>query len=393
MRERAGASGPEPSGNGERRSVVRTTTPTTAPSDASWPERNAMEAIRPNLAFIPAAAYARLVDVVTERGHTRAEILAAARIDADVLADEQGCLTLAQVEALLGHVFELEPAAELAHAVGKRTTLMSHGWLTIAALSAPTLGDALALVAEHFALVCPLLTVSLHEERGHTKIQLTSACSTSRGVESFHLAMLLTSIKVHVPNVSRAGALPAGLRVAAALHRPGRPSWADALGIEVAYEPPHHELTVPTLALAARLPLADARVHAMSVRRCRAELEARPSPSQTAASVRSVLHESGPPFLDLAATAKRLAMSSRSLRRRLRAEGTSFRSVLDEVRSTFADLWLEDPTRSITEIGLDLGYTDSANFARAYRRTNGLSPSAARKRWMSPETSLAGATA
>ena len=87
----------------------------------------------------------------------------------------------------------------------------------------------------------------------------------------------------------------------------------------------------------------------------------------------------GPPFLDLAGTAKRLATSSRSLRRRLRDEGTSFRSLLDEVRSSLADEWLEDPRRSITEIGLDLGYTDAANFARAYRRTKGVSPSAARR--------------
>jgi AraC-like DNA-binding protein len=49
------------------------------------------------------------------------------------------------------------------------------------------------------------------------------------------------------------------------------------------------------------------------------------------------------------------------------------------VRSSLADAWLEDPRRSITEIGLDLGYTDAANFARAYRRTNGQSPSAARR--------------
>lgn len=331
-----------------------------------------MEAARPNLAFIPAAAYARLVDVLTAHGHARASILAAARIDASVLEDEQGSLTLAQVEALLEHVFGLESPAELARAVGERSSLMSHGWLSIAALSAPTLGDALALVAEHFALVCPLLTVSLHEAPGCTKIRVTSTCPISREVEGFHLAMLLASLQAHASSGSR-------------------PSWIDAL--ELAHAQRHHELTLPTHVLAARLPLADARVHAMSVRLCQAELEARPSPSETAASVRSVLHESGPPFLDLEATAKRLAMSTRSLRRRLQAEGTSFRSVLDEVRSTFADLWLEDPSRSITEIGLDLGYTDAANFARAYRRANGLSPTAARKRRMSPAAFQTGVAA
>ncbi len=349
-----------------------------------------METTRPNLAFIPAATYARLVDVLAERGHARAAVLAASELDAEVLADEQGCLSLTQVETLLAHAFALEPLAELAHAVGARTTLMSHGWLSIAALSAPTLGDALALVAESFALVCPLLEVSLHEVGGITKIRLSSACALSWEVEQFHLAMLFASIHVHAPNVSRQGTLPAGLAVAVTYARPKRPSWVDGLEIEVAYGQTHNELSLPTAGLRARLPLADARVHAMSRRRCEAELEARPNPSETAASVRCILHESGPPFLDLVATAKRLAMSTRSLRRRLQSEGTSFRCVLDEVRSTFADLWLEDPKRSITEIGLDLGYADAANFARAYRRANGLSPSAARKRRLRGTATMSG---
>lgn len=352
-----------------------------------------METRRPNLAFIPVATYARLVDVLAERGHAQAAVLAACEIDAEVLADEQGCLTLTQVETLLSHAFGLESAGELAHAVGARTTLMSHGWLSIAALSAPTTGDALALVAEHFALVCPLLEVSLHEDQGTTKIRLSSVCALSWEVEQFHLAMLFASIHVHAPKVSRQGTLPAGLAVAVTYARPKRASWVDGLDIEIMYGHAHNELQLPTKGLQARLPLADPRVHAMSVRRCQAELEARPNPSETAASVRCLLHQSGPPFLDLVATAKRLAMSSRSLRRRLQAEGTSFRSVLDEVRSTFADLWLEDPKRSITEIGLDLGYADAANFARAYRRANGLSPSAARKRRMSVGSTMSGVSA
>jgi AraC-like DNA-binding protein len=179
-----------------------------------------------------------------------------------------------------------------------------------------------------------------------------------------------------LPRLLFRGEVPSGIEIETSLPR----SIARASGrIAIAFDRPHHELRAPCSLAALPLPLADARVYGVALRRCAERMAARPDPTTTSTTVRRVLLASGPPFLDLMGTAKRLAMSSRSLRRRLRDEGTSFRSIVDEVRSMVADRWLEDPRRSITEIGLDLGYTDAANFARAYRRANGLSPSAARK--------------
>ena len=66
-------------------------------------------------------------------------------------------------------------------------------------------------------------------------------------------------------------------------------------------------------------------------------------------------------------------------------DGRKMRLGLDYGRQMALEAWAkkivvgEDPRRTITEIGLDLGYTDAANFTRAYRRANGISPSAARK--------------
>ncbi|MBK7153865.1 MAG: helix-turn-helix domain-containing protein [Sandaracinaceae bacterium] len=43
-----------------------------------------------------------------------------------------------------------------------------------------------------------------------------------------------------------------------------------------------------------------------------------------------------------------------------------------------ADQWLADPHRSITDIGLELGYSDAANFSRAFRAARGRTPNEAR---------------
>lgn len=313
-----------------------------------------MESTRPTLAFLPVQPYAALLDALAERGHDRTSVLVSAGLEPESFARD-GYLSLLQMEALVASACALEPSIGLD--VGARLSPMSHGWLSVAASSAATIRDALAVVADHFAFVSPLFEMSVRAQEDRLCIRLTRRWPLSVRIERYHAAMFGASLCAHLPRLLFGGAMPS----------------------EVEIDAVNRELRVPAALADVALPLADASVHRAALRRCRTLLDARPDPTQTAAAVRSVLIASGAPFPDLDGTAKRLATSSRSLRRRLREEGTSFRSLLDEVRSTIADEWLEDPKRSITEIGLDLGYTDAANFTRAYRRANGVSPSAARR--------------
>lgn len=77
--------------------------------------------------------------------------------------------------------------------------------------------------------------------------------------------------------------------------------------------------------------------------------------------------------------AESLAMSKRSLQRLLADEGLSYSKMLAEVRQRLAVDWLETTEKSVSEIANDLGYTDSSNFSRAFRRQLGISPQAFRR--------------
>ena len=73
-------------------------------------------------------------------------------------------------------------------------------------------------------------------------------------------------------------------------------------------------------------------------------------------------------------TADALGLSTRSLQRRLAAVGVSFSSLLDRARSEAAKELLADRALALDEISTTLGYTHSTHFARAFRRTSGMSP-------------------
>jgi len=75
-----------------------------------------------------------------------------------------------------------------------------------------------------------------------------------------------------------------------------------------------------------------------------------------------------------------LSMSKRTLHRKLRDHGETFRSLLAQVRMDLAERYISEPNFSITEIAFLLGYNDTSAFSRAFRSWFGMSPTQARER-------------
>lgn len=79
-------------------------------------------------------------------------------------------------------------------------------------------------------------------------------------------------------------------------------------------------------------------------------------------------------LLSADAVAKKLALSKRTLSRRLYEAETSFQAIFSHVRLRLAQRELRDSKLPIYEIAARLGYSSQAAFATAFRRETGLSP-------------------
>jgi len=77
--------------------------------------------------------------------------------------------------------------------------------------------------------------------------------------------------------------------------------------------------------------------------------------------------------------AVQLNMSARSLQRRLKAAGTTFRKLLEAVRKDLAATYVRDPDIELVEVAFLLGFSDQSAFSRAFKRWTGCPPSEARK--------------
>lgn len=106
---------------------------------------------------------------------------------------------------------------------------------------------------------------------------------------------------------------------------------------------------------------------------CRQRLE-RLQTSTLAGQVRQKLHGSLGLVASLDEVARALALSPRSLRRKLDQEGTSFRALVEEERRQLALQLLTGSDMKLDELAIHIGYTDTASFTRAFRRWMGCSP-------------------
>jgi AraC-like DNA-binding protein len=77
--------------------------------------------------------------------------------------------------------------------------------------------------------------------------------------------------------------------------------------------------------------------------------------------------------------ARAMHMSPRSLRRKLQAQGVSLFTLLDQERRDRALVLMQSPELSLAEIAERLGYQNTRNFERAFRRWTGRSPAAYRR--------------
>nr|WP_260406753.1 AraC family transcriptional regulator [Pseudomonas cichorii] len=109
--------------------------------------------------------------------------------------------------------------------------------------------------------------------------------------------------------------------------------------------------------------------------------------------VRSVLLESLPAGeVSMEAISRKLAVSTRTLQRKLRDEGTTFQQTLDMLRASLARHYLGNTAMSSAEISFLLGFEDANSFARAFQSWSGTTPARARLEMVASDNSqLAGA--
>jgi AraC-like DNA-binding protein len=151
-------------------------------------------------------------------------------------------------------------------------------------------------------------------------------------------------------------------------------------GCPVTFGAPRNSLEFPESMLTARIQGADPRTHKSLLLEANLQLGRSYAPLSVIGRLRALLMDRMPVGeMSLESLASQLAMSPRTLQRKLAAEGESFTQVLESMRMELADHYLRCTDSSIMEIALLLGFSQASAFSHAFRQARGISPADFRK--------------
>ncbi len=331
-------------------------------------------AIRP---LLPARYFLLMGDYFKSAGTSLGEVAHAAGIDPERFRETDFGLTTRQFDRLLAEGRRLTGRSDIGFEWGCRIKLNSHDILGYAMLSCPTLDHLLRLCSRYYRLVTPVFRMSYQRTGHHAEIIFRPALPVAS--ETLNLMQEVIVVSTH-------------LQCKSLLQNP-----ASVYDIYMSMEPPPHaaryrelaparvhfgasplpeiRMATDTWSLDAALPLADAHAVRMAEARCRALLQRYSEQGYWTEWVVMMLNEAEDSQPALEELAGLLGISARTLDRYLKKEESSFRDLAVQVRSERARKLLLEGVLPISQIAYRLGFTDVANFSRAFRRANGVSPS------------------
>lgn len=244
-----------------------------------------------------------------------------------------------------------------------------------AALCSPNLLTALQRISHYKPLVAPM-RFDVVEKRDLVTVSLTWLDTTMRPPSSLVAAELLFSVclaRVGTQDMIRPR------RVIAETPPTPAAAYEKFLGVAIQKGKGHSVSFSRDDALKPFLSSNDAmwQIFEPALRKRLAELDAS---ATTVERVRATLLEglpSGKVAMD--DVARRLAMSKRTLQRRLEDEGTSYQEVLRVAREALAIHYLERSTIALAEISFLLGFEEPNSFFRAFNDWTGRTPETVRR--------------
>jgi len=322
--------------------------------------------------IFPAVHVLDMVDGLSGMGVDPDAVLAGL-VDRATLAAPDARVSLDLGERLLERVRELSGQPGVGLLIGLRMQVPAHGYLGFAAMTAPMVRQAIELAVRFAPTRTNALRLELVVEEPQASLYIDEVLDLGRLRDTVLIALAvgLWRIGENLTGVELRGAADFTFAEPSYLGEQHGP-------LSVRFNQPRNRLRFDPAYL--DLPLRMAHENASLL--AREQLERALSEitqSTLVTQVRDAIVSPDGEFRDLSEVARVLGMSERTLKRKLQAEGAAFSELLDEVRGAHASALLRDPKLSIDEIAERVGYADTSNFTRAFRRWTGKTPAAFRK--------------
>lgn len=319
-----------------------------------------------------------VVQVLSEQGVAAEAALAGTGLGLREVRDPAARTSVQQLLAVGRNAIRLCPRADLGLIVGRRLHVTSYGLYGYAMLSAETMRQGFELSMKYHGLATPVMPVAF-SERGdeavlhlpsHDELELLGLDPQAYG---FFLDMQFALHVTLCQDVMGPWCIPA--RALYGLPRPAHAEQIErALECRVDFDQPCNEIHYPREWLDRAPHMANPITAAQMSESCERLVQAIAWQAGLTRRVYEELTRTPGRFPSIEQVAASLFMTSRTLSRKLAAEGTTFSDLLARVRHALALDYLRTTHLSMDDVAAALDFSDANSFRQAFRRWSGKSP-------------------
>lgn len=342
-------------------------------------EQQAVTKMEANTACIP-PNYSRLIArVLGLHARELPALLAQTNVSVDQLMQDDTLLTSSQQMQILQNALRLANDEMFGLRLGECLTPTTHGAMGFLASSSPNLLIALRA----FETYLPTRSDFSHLELKRSKDYWECYCyfdveldaDVHRVISEAYASILFQCAEFIL------GQPVEGARTCFSFAEPEYSHrYAEFLPGDIEFSSPQLILKVPANLCNTPNAAANHENYSLALRQCQLMLQKLPLTTNNCTHRLQRLMLSHPPgVLSEEEAAAMLFISKRTLARRLKLEGRSFRSIRDEILSQQASSYLQSSDMSVDAIAAILSYHDSSNFRRAFKRWFQLTPDEYRK--------------
>ncbi|HAS6274033.1 TPA: helix-turn-helix domain-containing protein [Vibrio vulnificus] len=281
-------------------------------------------------------------------------------------------ITLAQKLAIFSNALAHSEEGGLGLRVGQQARFSDFGVLGYAIFSSNTLFDAMMIGFKYLRLAGPVLKKTMGIE-GHTGYFRAEQLIDLQSLLPFCCEYWFAAIHslceevMQKPFPSTIIRFPYPEPEYSELYR-------QIFHCQIEFNSPRLEWQFDARSLQEPLPAANTATLQLCLKSCDEMLEKVSGKASLKEKITQMFVERPGYYPSIETLSTELGMSSRTLRRRLKTEESSYQQILDHVRFHFARHYLASTKMSIEEISERVGFSDSANFRHAFRKWSGASP-------------------
>lgn len=325
---------------------------------------------------LPIYYLGHLIDVLNVHGIPIDRWLADNKIDQDKLYSSNTKIEPEQFDVLLKEILQHPQTQHLGLTIGRKLQIAHHGTFGLAILNCENLAQIIEFFKQYLTIRVPFIEINTIVKKDEF---IVLACDTHWQGQLHRFVIEAVTGAIFNIFVALQQRVPS-LTINQLFFDYKRPDYVEKYAIfapiPIEFEHSYCGISIKTTQLNTFIPNTDKLSFLQAKQACQQEFDKLLQYTSVSGKVQQALMKHQHKRLSLEQMASKLHVSTRSLHRYLKEDGTSFQKLRDEHQALVAKECLLVYGYSVTQTAGTLGFVDVANFRRAFKRWCGCTPSA-----------------